>query len=100
MVLEKEMQAKQIMIEAKEKADTILREAQEKSEEVYRKTYQKAIARAKEESIKIKDQAKVDSESEAQIFLEHAKKQKEKTRIEAEKKFDIAVKTILHEILS
>ena len=94
------MRAEKIIIEAKEKAEALLIEAKEKSEEVYKKTYQEAIARARKKSIKIKDQAKVDSESEAQIFLERAKIQKEKTRIEAEKKFDIAVKTILHEILS
>ena len=94
------MRAEQIMIEAKEKAEALLTEAQEKAEEVYKKTYQEAIARARKKSIKIKNQAKVDAESEAQIFLERATKQKEKIRMEAEKKFDNAVKTILHEILS
>ena len=88
------------MIEAKEKAEALLTEAQEKAEEVYKKTYQEAIARAREKSIKIKDQAKVDAESEGQIFLEHATKQKEKIRMDTEKKFDNAVKIILHEILS
>ena len=100
MVLEKKMQAKKIMIEAKEKAEALLTEAQEEAEEVYKKTYQETIAQAKEKSIEIKDRAKMEAESEGQIFLERSKKQKEKIRMDTEKKFDNAVKTTLNEILS
>ena len=94
------MQAEKIIVEAKERAGILLTKAQEKAEEVYKKTYQEIIAQAREKSIKIKDQAKIEAESEAEIFYKRAKKQKEKIRMDAEKKFEDAVKTILHEILS
>ena len=99
-VLANEREADKIRLKAREQAGKIEKEAQEKAEEVYRKTYQETIAEAKRRSIEIKEQAKIDAESKAQIFLGRAKQQKEKTRIAAGKKFDEAVNAALNEILS
>lgn len=99
-VLEKEREAEKIRLEAREQAEKIEKEAQEKAKEVYRETCQETIAEAKRKSIEIKEQAEIDAESRAQIFLRRAKKQKKKIRIDAEKKFDEAVNVALNEILS
>lgn len=99
-VLEKEREAEKIRLEAREQAEKIEKEAQEKAENVYGATYQETIAEAKRKSIEIKEQAKIDAESRAQIFLRRAKKQKKKIRIDAEKNFDEAVNAALNETLS
>ena len=99
-VLEKEREAEKIRLEAREHAEKIKKVAQEKVAEVYREIYQETIAEAKRKSIEIKEQAKIDAESRAQIFLRRAKKQKKKIRIDAEKKFDEAVNATLNEIAS
>ena len=99
-VLDNERKAEKIRIEAREQAEKIKKEAQEKAENVYGATYQETIAKAKRKSIKIKEQAKIDAESRAQIFLNLAKKQKRKIRADAEKQFDEAVNAALKEILS
>jgi len=99
-VLDNEREAEKIRLEAREQAKKIKKETQEKAENVYGATYQETIAEAKRKSIEIKEQAKIDAESRAQIFLRRAKKQKKKVRIDAEKKFDEAVNVALNEILS
>ena len=99
-VLDNEREADKIRLEAREKAEKIGKEAQEKAEKVYRNTYQETIAEAKRKAVEIKEQAKIDAESKSQIFLSRAKKQKEKIRIAAEKKFDEAVNAALNEIQS
>jgi flagellar biosynthesis/type III secretory pathway protein FliH len=99
-VLHKEREAEKIRLEAREQAKKIEKEAQEKVAEVYREIYQETIAKAKHKSIEIKEQAKIDAESEMQTFIRQAEKQKKKIRINAEKKFDEAVNAVLNEILS
>ena len=99
-VLDKEREADKIRLEAREQAMKIEKEAQEKVAEVYREIYQETIAKAKRKSIEIKEQAKIDAESEMQTFITRAEKQKKKIRITAEKKFDEAVSAVLNEILS
>jgi flagellar biosynthesis/type III secretory pathway protein FliH len=99
-VLDKEREAEKIRLEAREQAEKIEKEAQEKVAEIYREIYQETIAEAKRKSIEINEQAKIDAESRAQIFVRRAKKQKKKIRIDAEKKFDEAVNAALNEILS
>ena len=99
-VLDNEREAEKIRVQAREQARKIKKESQEKAENVYGATYQETIAEAKRKSIEIKEQAKIDAESRAQIFLRRAKKQKKKVRIDAEKKFDEAVNAALNEILS
>ena len=99
-VLDKEREAEKIILKAREHAEKIKKEAQEKVAEVYREIYQETIAKAKRKSIEIKEQAKMDAESEMQTFIRQAEKQKEKIRINAEKKFDDAVNAVLNEIIS
>ena len=99
-VLEKEREAEKIIQEAKEQAEKIRKNAQEKAEAVYRETYQDTIAETERKSIEIKEQAKKNAESEAQIFIKRAEKLKKKILVSAEQKFSEAVNSILHEILS
>ena len=99
-VLEKEREAEKIIMDAREQAEIIKKRAQEKAEAVYKETYQKAIDDAKRKSIKIKEQAKNDAESEAQIFIKRAEKLKKKILVDAEQKFSGAVDLVLKEILS
>jgi len=99
-VLDKEREAEKIILESREQAEKIKKEAQEKVVEVYKEIYQENIAKAKRKSIEIKEQAKIDTESEMQTFIRQAEKQKEKIRINAEKKFDEAVNAVLNEIIS
>ena len=99
-VLEKEREAEKIILEAREQADIIRKNAQEKAGAVYRKTYQKTIAEARRKSIEIKEQAKKDAESEAQVFIKRAEKLKKKILVGAEQNFSEAVNSILQEILS
>jgi F0F1-type ATP synthase membrane subunit b/b' len=99
-VLEKEREAEKIIQESKEQAEKIRKNAQEKAEAVYRETYQDTIAEARRKSIEIKEQAKKDAESEAQIFIKRAEKLKKKLLVSAEQKFSEAVDSILNEILS
>ena len=87
-------------MDAREQAEIIKKRAQEKAEAVYKETYQKTIDDAKRKSIEIKEQAKNDAESEAQIFIKRAEKLKKKILVNAEQKFSNAVNSILKEILS
>jgi vacuolar-type H+-ATPase subunit H len=99
-VLDEERAAEKLLMEAKEQADKLKREAKEKAEEIYRKTYQKAIDQAKRKTIEIKEQARVDAERDAQIFLKRAEKQKKKILEDTEEKFSEAVNAVLDEILT
>jgi vacuolar-type H+-ATPase subunit H len=99
-VLEKEREAEKIIQEAKIQAEKIRKNAQEKAEAFYRETCQDTIAEARRKSIEIKEQAKKDAESEAQIFIKRAEKLKKKLLVSAEQKFSEAVDSILNEILS
>jgi vacuolar-type H+-ATPase subunit H len=99
-VLEKERESEKLILEAEERAEKIKKNAQEKAEVVYRETYQETIAEAKSKSIEMKERAKKDAESEAQIFIKRAEKLKNKILVGAEQKFSEAVNSILHEILS
>jgi F0F1-type ATP synthase membrane subunit b/b' len=99
-VLEKEREAEKILLEAREQAEKIRKSAQEKAEAVYKKTYRETVALAKRKSIEIKEQAKNDAESEAQIFVKRAEKLKKKILASAEQKFSSAVNSVLEEILS
>ena len=99
-VLEKERIAEKIILEAKEQAEKIKINAQERAEAVYNQTYQDAITKAEHKSKSIKEQAKTEAESEAQIFIKRAEKQKKKITLNAEQKFDELVNSILQEILS
>jgi vacuolar-type H+-ATPase subunit H len=99
-VLETERDAERLIREAEEQAEKIKKSAQERAEAVYRETCQETIAEAKRKSIEIKEQAKTDAESEAQIFIKRAEKLKKKILASAEQKFGEAVNSILHEILS
>lgn len=99
-VLEKEREAEQIIFDAKEQAELLIKKAQEKSELVYKKTYNKTIDEAKLKAAKIKEEAKKDGESKAQVFIENAEQLKKKFAISAEKRFDEATNKILHEILT
>jgi len=99
-VLETERDAERLIREAEEQAEKIKKSAQERAEAVYRETCQETIAEAKRKSIEIKEQAKMDAESEAQIFIKRAEKLKKKILASAEQKFGEAVNSILHEILS
>ena len=99
-VLDKEMEAKKILLDAKEQAEKLKKEAQEKAEEVYRKTHQETIAQAKGKSIEIKEEARIDAERDAQIFLKRAEKQKKKILKDTEAKFSEAVNAVLHDILT
>ena len=98
-VLEKEREAEKIIMDAREQAEIIKKRAQEKAEAVYKETYQKAIDDAKRKSIEMKEQAKNDAESEAQIFIKRAEKLKKKILASAEQKISGAVDLILKEIL-
>ena len=99
-VLEKEREAEKIIQDARNQAEQIKVDAQKKAEEVSKNTYQKTIADAKQKSVEIKESARTDAEAEAQIFLKRAEKLKKKIRTLGEKKFDEAVDSILHEIMS
>lgn len=97
--MDNEREAEKIRLEAREYAKKIGKEAQEKAENVYGATYRETVAEAKRKSIEIREQAKIDAESEMQSFIRRAEKQKKKIRINAEKKFDEAVNATLNEIL-
>jgi vacuolar-type H+-ATPase subunit H len=99
-VLEKEREAEKLILKAEEQAEKIKNNAQEKGETVYMEMYRETIDEAKRKSIEMKDQAKTDAESEAQIFIKNAEKQKKKLLAIAELKFGEAVNSILTEILS
>lgn len=99
-VLEKERDAEKLILEAEEQAEKIKKNAQERAEAVYWETYQETIAEAERKSIEMKERAKTDAESEAQIFIKRAEKLKKKILVSAEQKFGEAVNSILHEILS
>ena len=94
-VLEKEREAEKIIMDAREQAEIIKKRAQEKAEAVYKETYQKAIDDAKRKSIEMKEQAKNDAESEAQVFVKRAEKLKKKILASAEQKFGEAVNSLL-----
>ena len=100
VVLDKEREAEKIMQKAKEQAEKIRKNAQEKAEAVYRETYQNTITEARRKSIEIKELAKKDAESEAQIFVKRAETLKKKILVSTEEKFGEAVDSILNEILS
>ena len=97
--MEKEREAEKLILEAEEQAEKTKNNAQEKAETVYIEMYQEIIDEAKRKSIKMKDQAKTDAESEAQIFIKNAEKQKKKLLAITELKFGEAVNSILTEIL-
>ena len=99
-VLAKEREAQKLVLEAEEQAKNIKENAQEKAKTVYNDTFQETIAAAKRKSIEMKEQAKTDAESEAQIFVKQAKKLKKKILANAEQKFGEAVDLVLHEIVS
>lgn len=98
--MEKEREAEKIIQDARNQAEQIKLNAQKKAEEVSKKTYQKTIDDAKQKSVEIKEKARNDAEAEAQIFLKRAEKMKKKIRNLGEQKFDEAVDSILHEIMS
>ena len=99
-VLETERDAEKLIHEAEEQAEKIKKTAHERAEAVYKEIYQETIAVAKRKSIEMKEQAKSEAESEAQIFIKHAEKLKKKILLKAEQKFGEAVNSILLEILS
>ena len=99
-VLEKEREAEEIILKAREQAEIIRKNAPEKAGAVYRKTYQETIAEARRKSVEIKEQAKKDAESEAQVFIKRAEKLKKKILVGAEQNFSEAVNSILQEMLS
>ncbi len=99
-VLYKEREAEKLRLEAREQAKKIKEEAQKKVAEVYREIYQETIAQAKHKSIEIREQAKIDAESEMQTFINQSEKQKKKIRRDSGKKFELAVDAVLNEILS
>ncbi|TRO49324.1 hypothetical protein E2P47_01445 [Candidatus Bathyarchaeota archaeon] len=99
-VLEKEREAEKLIIEAEKKAEEIRKSSQIKSENIYNKTYQESVSEAKRKSIEIKDQARIEAESEAQIFIKNAEKMKKEIVENSKQKFDEAVNFILNEILS
>ena len=94
------MAAEKLLLEAKTKADKMKKEAKETAEEIYRKTYQENIDQAKRKTIEIKEQARMDAERDAQVFLKRAEKQKKKILKDTEEKFSEAVNAVLHEILT
>jgi vacuolar-type H+-ATPase subunit H len=98
--LEKEREAEKIIKDARNQAEQIKLNAQKEAEEVSKKTYQKTIDDAKQKSVEIKEKARNDAEAEAQIFLKRAEKMKKKIRNLGEQKFDEAVDSVLHEIMS
>jgi vacuolar-type H+-ATPase subunit H len=100
VILEKEREAEKIIQKAKEQAEKIRKNAEEKAESVYRETYKETIVEAKRKSIELKERAKNDAESEAQIFVKRAETLKKKILISTEQKFDEAVNSILNEIFS
>ena len=99
-VLEKEREAEKIVMDAEKKAEKIRQEAQKKAEMVYINTYQETLNIAKRKSVEMKEQAKKDAESEAQIFIKRAEKLKKRILASAEQNFGEAVDSILREILS
>jgi vacuolar-type H+-ATPase subunit H len=99
-VLETERKAEKIIEAAREKAERIRNSAEEKADEVYSKTYQDTINEAKRKSVELKEQAKKDATSKAQVFIKRAKKLKKKINVSAEENFNEAVDSILNEILS
>ena len=94
------MEAEKIQQEAKEQAEKLKNDAMETAEEIYKKTYREIIDQTMNESIRIKEKAKIDAELEAQIFLKRAKKQKIKISKEIEQRFIEAVNVVLGEILT
>ena len=98
--MEKEREAEKIVLEAEDKAEKIKTSDQEKADIVFRETYQETISEAKRKSIKMKEQAKKEAESEAQIFITRAEKLEKKVTIDAQEKFEEAVDFILNAILS
>ena len=99
-VLDEERTAEKILLEAKTKVDKLRKEAKEKAGEIYRKTYQENINQAKRKTIEIKEQARMDAERDAQIFLKRAEKEKKKILKDTEEKFSEAVDAVLNEILT
>lgn len=98
--MENERTAEKIILAAKEQAEKIKKNAQERAEVIYSQTYKDTIAEAEHKSKRIKERAKTEAESEAQIFIKLAEKQKKKIISTAEQKFDEVVNSILKEILS
>ena len=98
--MEKEREAEKIIQDARNQAKQIKLNAQKKAEEVSKKTYQKTIDDVKQKSVEITEKARSEAEAEAQIFLKRAEKMKKKIRNLGEQKFDDAVDSILHEIMS
>lgn len=99
-LLEKEREADQIIFNAKEQAELLIRRAQEKAGLVYNRTYDETINSAKQKSTEIKNNAKKDAESKAQLFIENAEKLKKKLSVFAKKRSKQAIDNILAEILS
>lgn len=99
-VLEKEREAEDIVNAARKKAQKIEAEAQQKAELAYKNAYQETISKAKREAIILKERAKKDAESDAQVFIRNSKKMKNKLVVSAKKNFDEAVDSVLKQILS
>ncbi len=100
VVLEKEREAEDIVNAARKEAQKIEADAQQKAELVYKQAYQETISQAKREAILLKERAKKDAESNAQVFVSNAKKMKNKLVASAEENFDEAVNCVLEQILS
>jgi vacuolar-type H+-ATPase subunit H len=99
-LLEKEREADRIIVNAKEQAELIVKKAQEKAGLAYKRTYDETIDLAKQKSTEIKDKAKKDAESNAQLFIENAEKLKKKLLVFGKKRSKEATDNILREILS
>lgn len=99
-VLETERKAEKIINSARIQSEKIRNSIQEKAEKAYSKTYQDTIDEARRKSVEIKEQAKKNAVTEAQVFIKQAKKLKKKIVACAEENFSEAVDSILNEILS
>ena len=99
-LLEKEREADRIIVDAKEQAELLVKKAQEKAGLAHKRTYDKTINLAKQKSTSIKDKAKKDAQSNAQLFIENAEKTKKKLLVFAKKRSQKATDHILQEILS
>ena len=99
-VIEKEKEAEKIILDAKAQAERLRKQAQKKGEEIYGEIFRGAIAQAKHRSIEIKEQARIDAERDAQIYLKRAEREKKQISKDTEEKFGEAVNTVLIEILT
>ena len=79
---------------------TIETAAQEKADSVYKETYEKAINEAKQKAVEIKEQAKNEAETEAQIFIKNSETLKKELTASAEQNFGEAVERVLQQLLT